>query len=82
MIKTKVLQGDSMKLSMMFIAGLLVATVSNFTVYAKKNTGYSCVQQRQAGNAKTMTTFMNSMADLGYEFNHWDSQNYVMCFKK
>lgn len=71
-----------MKLSLMFILGLVVAAASNINVYAKKKTTFNCVQQRQAGNAKTMTTFMNSMADLGYEFNHWDSQNYVMCFRK
>lgn len=71
-----------MKLSIMFILGLLVATVMNFNAFAKKKTSYTCVQQRQAGNAKVMTTFLNSMADNGYEFNHWDSQNYIMCFKK
>jgi hypothetical protein len=70
------------KISVLIVAGILSVFLFNLTVQAKGKTTYTCLQQRQAGNAKVMTTFLNSMADQGYTFNHWDSSNFVMCFKK
>ena len=49
---------------------------------AKKSTTYVCNKIRVAGNDQQLTTYMNSQAKNGWQFNHWDSQNYNMCWSK